>query len=314
MKKKTFKQLSFEERVSIGTLRRAGWSVRKIAGHLSRSPNTISRELKEKKVKGLYVAKKAQHKSYWRRYIAKQGCLKLGLDGELSRVVVGYLEKKWSPERIAGYLKRKGILVSKKAIYKFIYSRSLERHLFWYRHNKRGGPKRHKHRSAIDGRKYIEERPKVKRSGHYEADFIVSGWNSSSLLVVVDRYTTETFIKWIPNRKHATVLRAFKRILGDRSVKTITLDNDISFDCWQTIEENLHCLVYFCHPYHSWEKGLVENTNRWIRCFIPKRSDLRIVSEKDLDGIQTFLNTVPRQCLGFRSAKELSLLEQECPN
>ena len=300
--------------MSICTLYQARWSIRKIAKHLGRSSNTISRELREKKVKGLYIPKKAQHKTYWRRYIAKQGCLKLGLDGELSRMVVGYLERRWSPERIAGYLKRREVLVSKKAIYKFIYSRSLERHLFWYRYNKRGGPKRNKLRSLPDNRRYIEKRPEVKGSGHYEADFIVSGWNSTSLLVVVDRYTTETLIRRIPNRKHVTVLRAFQGIYKARIVKTLTLDNDISFDCWQTIEQKLKCSVYFCHPYHSWEKGLVENTNRWVRCFVPKKTDLRTISEKELEEVQTFLNTVPRQCLGFRSAVELRLSEQECPN
>lgn len=314
MKSKKFKQLSFEERVSIATLKRAGWSMRKIARHLGRSPNTIARELREKIVRSSYIPKKAQHKTYWRRYIAKQGCLKLGLNGGLARRVVMYLEHKWSPERIAGYLKRQDILVSKKAIYKFVYSRSLERYLFWHRYHKRGGPKRRKHRSITDGRKYIEERPKVKGSGNFEADFIVSSSNTSSLLVVVDRFTTETLIQHIPNRKHATVLRAFQQCLGNRLVKTITLDNDIAFDCWRTIERNLKCSVYFCHPYHSWEKGLVENTNRWIRCFVPKRTDLRTISEKDLDEIQTFLNTVPRQCLGFRTADELRLFEQECPN
>lgn len=300
--------------MEISSLRRAGWSIRKVAKHLDRSPNTVARELKEKKVLGVYTPKKAQHKTYWRRYIAKQMCLKLGLNGELSRIVVGYLEKGLSPERIAGFLKRQGIIVSKKAIYKFIYSRSLERHLFWYKHKRQGGWKRHKHRKILDGRRYIEERPEVKGSGHYEGDFIVSSWNTYSLLVVVDRYTTETLIRKIPNRKHATVLRAFQSVFKGRSVKTLTLDNDISFDGWRVLERRLRCSVFFCHPYHSWEKGLVENTNRWIRCFIPKRTDLGTISEEKLHEIQTFLNTVPRQCLGYKTVQEVLLELTECPN
>ena len=82
----TFQQLCYEERIKIATLRERGHSIRSIATILGRSPNTISAELKEKQVKGIYVPKKAQHKTYWRRYRSKRDCMKVALSSELSRI------------------------------------------------------------------------------------------------------------------------------------------------------------------------------------------------------------------------------------
>ena len=310
MQRKYFKQLSYEERIKITTLRERGDSIRAIARILGRSPNTIARELREKQVRGRYVPKKAQGKTYWRRYRAKRNCLKVALDPLLARFVRDKLEAGWSPERIAGFWSRHHPRVSAKAVYKYVDSRCLERFLFWRKHKKRSGWKKNHHARACDGRKYLDARPPLAGSGHFEADFIVSRQSPWVLLVLVDRWTRETRIRKLPNRKHAVVQRAFQETFRDRTVRTITCDNDIAFNCWKTIEGDLGCQVYFCQPYRSWEKGLVENTNRWIRCWIPKRSDVGTVSEKELEATQTFLNTVPRQCLGFQSAVEVSLAER----
>lgn len=307
--------MSYEERVEIAALQRAGLGVREIAIRLERSPNTISRELREKKVEGRYVPKKAQRKTYWRRYISKRNCMKVALDPELRTFVEEKLTLNWSPERIAGYLKRNGTIVSTKAVYKYVYSRCLERHLFWRKHHKRGGPKRRSAKTPRDTRKYIDERPALERSGHFEADFIVSSQSTALLLVVVDRHTRATAIRRLPNGKHATVSRAFRDMLRTSPVKTLTLDNDISFNHWQELERALHTRIYFTHPYHSWEKGLVENTNRWIRTFVPKRRDIKTVTDGELRSIEKYLNETPRQCLGYRTAVEVQLSEQaRCPN
>ncbi|HXK31342.1 MAG TPA: IS30 family transposase [Candidatus Paceibacterota bacterium] len=311
---KSFNQLSYEERVLIGSLHKAGSSVRSIAAMLNRSPNTISRELREKKVKGRYVVKKAQHKTYVRRYLSKRDCMKVALDSELSRFVKEKLEEGWSPERIAGYLKMQGQTVSTKAIYKYVYSRCLERYLFWRKHHVRGGPKRRHAKTPADGRKYIEKRPALQGSGHFEGDFIVSSHNTVSLLVVVDRYSRKTLIRRLPNRKHATVSHAFVDMLREVKVKTLTLDNDVSFNHWRTLQKLLHTKIYFCHPYHSWEKGLVENTNRWIRTVVEKRRDIATVTHGELRSVEHMLNEVPRQCLGFHTAVEVELLATKCPN
>jgi transposase, IS30 family len=311
--KRQFKQLTYEERVQIESLKREGFSLRYIAKVLGRSPNTVCREWKERKVHGLYIPKKAQHKAYWRRYLSKRDCMKISLDGKLSRFVKEKLETGLSPERIAGFLNLNGNKISTKAVYKYVYARALDHHLFWRKHHKKSGWKKYRKSIQLE-RDFIESRPVLNGTGHLEADFIVSSFSSWCLLVVVDRVTRYVWIEKIPDRKHAIVTRAFKRIIGNSSIQTITTDNDIAFSGWKQLEKTLHTKIYFCHPYHSWEKGLVENTNRWIRCFVPKRRDIKTVSEKELQEIQTFLNTVPRKVLGFRSAEELQLQTNKCPN
>ena len=312
--RKKFAQLCYEDRVLIGSLHKAGANVRSIAAMMDRSPNTISRELREKKVRGRYVVKKAQHKTYVRRYLSKRDCMKVALDAELGRFVKEKLQAGWSPERIAGFLKLEGKQVSTKAIYKYAYSRCLEQHLFWRKHHVRGGPKRRHAKTPADGRKYIEKRPTFAGSGHFEGDFIVSKHNTTSLLVVVDRYSRRTRVRKVFNRKHTTVSRALKDMLRGVKLKTLTLDNDVSFNHWRQLQKLLHTKIYFTHPYHSWEKGLVENTNRWIRTVVEKRRDIATVTNDELRLVERMLNEVPRQCLGFRTAVEVELLATSCPN
>jgi transposase, IS30 family len=303
-----YTQLSFEERVQIELLKRSGVSMRSIAAVLGRSPNTISRELKEKLVSGVYLPKKAQHKTYRRRYQSKRQCLKVGLNPYLAWFVDVHLRARWSPERIAGYLRGIGYAVSTKAIYRFVYARSLEGFLLF--RMRRQKPKRYRPQWG-DGRLYIEDRPSIDCSGHFEADFVVSSHNQSSLLVVVDKHTRRTWIERVPNRKHAVVTRAFKKVFARINVRTLTLDNDIAFAKWRTLERVLGAAIYFTHPYRSWEKGLVENTNRWIRLFVPKQSDIALVSPAKLERALQYLNEIPRQCLGYRTA---ATVYHQCPS
>ena len=94
-------------------------------------------------------------------------------------------------------------------------------------------------------------------------------------------------------------------LLDDYTVRTITTDNDIGFGKWPTLEKRLQSTVYFCHPYHSWEKGLVENCNRWLREFIPKKTDLQSISPDFLSELENYFNHKPRECLAGRTAHEV---------
>ena len=297
-----YKQLSFEERFTIEKLWSADVGVRRIAEFLGRSPNTISRELRYNMVHGVYDARKAHQKRYQRRWRAKRQCLKVAMDSFLVNFVEAKLAAKWTPGNISGHLKTElGITCSKKAIYKYVEHRGLEYRLFWRWNKKKGGPKRRKHRVCDDGRKYIDERPDTTNQiGHYELDFIVSKQSPYVLLVATDRTTKHSLVNVLSNRKRSTICRAFSDMFGGVTVKSITTDNDIAFQHWAELEEIIHAPIYFCHPYHSWEKGLVENTNRWIRCFVPKRRDIASVTQEDLDEIRVFLNDRPRECLGFK--------------
>jgi len=297
-----YKHLSFEERFTIEKLWGGDVGVRSIAEFLGRSPNTISRELGKNIVGGVYDADKAQLKVSQRRWRAKRQCLKVAMSSFLVTFVETKLELRWTPKQISGYLKEElGISCSAKAVYKFIEHRGLEYRLFWRWNKKRGGPKRKTHKVCDDGRKYIDIRPDTTNSvGHYELDFIVSTQSSYVLLVATDRLTKRSLIAKLPNRKRSTMSQAFSEMFSNIEIKSITTDNDIAFTHWRELEAIVHAPIYFCHPYHSWEKGLVENTNRWIRCFVPKRRDIASVTQEDLNEIHAFLNDRPRECLGYK--------------
>ena len=303
--KKKYSHLSFEERFVIEKLRNHNTGIREIAEFLGRSPGTISNEIQRNSVNGIYTAQKAQQKARTKRWGAKQQCLKVAMSSFLSRFVEEKLEAKWSPKEISGYLKREfSIVCSGKAIYKFAESRALDHLLFWSWNNKKGGRKREHWNTKKDGRKYVEERPETNEPGHFEIDFIVSKLNSWVLLVVVDRVTKYSRVVKLPNRKRATVHGTLSRLFRGVNLKSITTDNDIAFADWKGLERLLNTPLYFTHPYHSWEKGLVENTNRWIRCFVPKRRDIESVTEEELNEIHAFLNDRPREVIGFRSPRE----------
>lgn len=301
MKKKKFSHLSFEERFVIEKLFVAKVKLREIARFLSRSPNTVSREINKNSVNGMYLAIKANHRAYWKRWRSKRQCLKVAMDRFLCRFVEKKLRERWSPEQISGYLKLEmNIDCSAKCIYKFANKRSLDHLLFWGWNNQKACRKRYAWKTPKDGRKYIEERPEVLTAGHFEIDFIVSRQSTWSFLVVVDRLTKYTMIEKLPNRKRATFMSALSAMFGRKYIASITTDNDIAFVNWREIEALLNTQVYFTHPYHSWEKGLVENTNRWIRCLVSKRRDIGSVSEEEMQEILSFINDRPREVIGFR--------------
>jgi IS30 family transposase len=300
--RKTYKHLCYEERFTIEKLWGGDATIRAIAEFLDRSPNTISRELDRNTVRGVYDAQKAQLKHAQRRWRAKRQCLKVAMDSFLVTFVEAKLESRWTPKQISGYLREElNISCSPKAIYKFIEHRGLEYRLFWRWNKKRGGPKRKTHQPAADGRKYIDTRPDTTGSiGHYELDFVVSKHSPSVLMVAVERLTRASLVLKLPNRKRSTISQAFSDMFGGVTITSLTTDNDIAFTHWRELETIIQAPIYFCHPYHSWEKGLVENTNRWIRCFVPKRRDIASVTEEDLDEIRAFLNDRPRECINFR--------------
>lgn len=302
--KSNFKHLSYEERVIIEYLYKSKSSIREIAKVLNRSPNTVSYELRKNKVNNIYLANKAKHKAYFRRYRCKKDCMKVSMNKEIKDFVHTYIKSKWSPERISGYLRRQNILVSSKAIYKYVKSRCLEHYLMHKGKKKNKGYYRHV--SYLKGeRKYIEERILTEEMGHYELDFIVSGKSKYVLLVSVDKYTKYTNILLLPNRKHSTIVSAFYELFSNKLIKSITTDNDIAFSKWKQLEKLFNTKIYFTHPYHSWEKGLVENTNRWIRVYISKKTDLSKLNSESINSALYYLNHIPRQCLDYRTSYEL---------
>jgi|SRR3989344_9611718 len=297
---KIYNHLSYEDRVKIELLYGQGKSLRSIAEALGRSPNTISYELKNLRVSGEYQAKKASVKAYQKRYYARTTSNKVVRNKQLRDYVDVNLDRGWSPGEIAG---SSMCPVSKRTIYRYVKLYALQHKLYF-----KGKPKRRKamyRRSLIGQRKWIEERILQDEIGHYELDFIVSSHSSAVLLVAIDTLSKQTKIELLPNRTKKELSRALGKMFRGCIVKTILTDNDIAFSHWQYFEKLLGAPFYFTHPYHSWEKGLVENTNKWVRHFIPKKTDLQTVTKEKIVEVLTYLNDRPRQILDYRTANQV---------
>ncbi len=219
-----------------------------------------------------------------------------------------------SPYAIAGriYKKEKHLpSVSKESIYRYIkspYGRNIER----YRETKKGRKRRRGAKmQKLDGRVFIDERPQYinKRSkmGHAEADFILSGKSGHGiLLVVVDRKLRTVFLELILTITIQQVHEAFLRIVKRYpEMRSFTTDNDILFQHHKKLEALLGIRIFFCHPYHSWEKGAVENVNKYIRKDIPKGSDLSRYSKKFIVSLEEKLNRRAMKCLGYATPQEM---------
>lgn len=280
---------------------------------MGRSPSTISEELKTNAVKNKYDGEKAHHKSYVRRRNARFQGKKIAMQDNLRNFVEEKLRDDLSPSAIAGRLSRHEhdiSYASKNSIYRFLkspYGRQIENE----REKKKHRRKSRKKNEKLLNRRFIESRPRSaeirRRVGDIEADFIVSGKDGTGiLLVAVDRKLRVSFLEQILNVSIEAVHRAFVCIQEKfPELKTITTDNDILFQKHVELERLLRVKIYFCHPYHSWEKGTVENTNKYIRKDIPKGADISKFRKKDIQKIEEKLNRRPMKCLNYFTPQEL---------
>jgi IS30 family transposase len=216
-----------------------------------------------------------------------------------------------SAEAIAGRIKhhkKKLPNVSKDTIYRYLrspYGKAVGLLL-----KKKKRPKRRGKASKLKDRVFIDKRPKIVekriRAGDVEGDFIVSGKGGKGVLLgVVDRKLRAVFLEIIHRVTIDEVHGAFIRIKNRfPEMKTLSLDNDILFQMHKTLEKLLDVKIYFCHPYHSWEKGSIENVNKEIRKFIPKGSNLSRYDFDEIQTIETFLNDRYLKCLGYATPAE----------
>ena len=307
--------LELNERRSIERFLEKQKGVRSIARALARSVSTISEEIQKGSVKGLYRADRAQKKADQRRKQSKQKCLKVAMSPALKEYVSTQLRADQSPEGIAGRLKYIDTHIpyaNKHAIYAFVKSSHggpLEHHLYRKRVHKKGGPKRGSAKASDLTKVSIEKRP-IKANnrsefGHFEGDFIESGKDGlGALLVLVERKTRYPFIIYTDDKTNVTINELIAGCLKDIPVKSITLDNDISFQRHEALSELIEATVYFTHPYTSSDKGTVENRNGRIREFVPKRCDISKIPASVIKQAEEHLRTRFMKCLGFRTPAE----------
>lgn len=318
-----YQHISRMERLEISILLEKGYSFRQIAKALGRSASSISREIQRNKMKKAvaftYHPKKAHHKAYVRRHNAKYQCLKIVNDGVLQDYIHQNLQKYQSPEMIAGNIKfHQPHLqnVSTKTIYKYIDS-SYGQAFRIFLHKKKPWRKMRKKKKTtvnlIPGRIPIYERPEYINSReealHYEIDTMLSGKNQSkyALVVLHERKSRYTKILLIPNLKPENMNKAILKLSENINIKSITWDNGIENRHHEKVAKKLGTKHFFCNPYHSWEKGSVENIIGRIRRFLPKKTDLAKVSQEKIQWIEDLLNNSMRKCLGFKTPFEIAL-------
>lgn len=322
---KPYKQIDKAERLEIGILLERGYSDVEIARVLGRDRSTIYRERKRNSVKAVYAPSKAQHKAYVRRKYAKYQAMCIVKNMKLREYIeTKLLVDEWSPEQIAGRLALEANLakVSAPTIYKYIrspYGRQLEYELDLIKKKRRKSQAKWQRKvTALENRIFIDQRPEAANTrsqfGHWEADFIVSGkrYGSASLLVLHERVSRYTLISKLAARTVSEVENVFIEALPFiGNFESLTLDNDIAFQKHDQLSKLIQAPIYFCQPYHSWEKGGVENVNRLIRRDVPKGCDIASFTNRDIWNIQHKLNNKPRKVLGYKTAKEVFAYYQQ---
>lgn len=310
-----YTHISRIERREISMLRRRGYSVAEIASELGRHRSSVYREIRRNTVAGSYKTTKADHKAYVRRKASKYQCMRIIEDMKLREYIDQcLLEKQWSPEQVAGRIaKETGMTpVSSPSIYKYIrsvYGRQLEYELDLAKKKRK---KRHQRKvTQLEDRVFIDARPEAvsmrQQYGHWEADFMVSGkaYGTSSLLVLHERVSRYTIIRKLSGRTVKEVEDALvdmTKAIGP--FKTLTIDNDIAFARHSKLSEIVGAPIFFTHPYHSWEKGGVENANRLIRRYVPKGCDISKFTNQEIQDIQEWMNNMPRKVLDYNTASE----------
>ncbi len=242
--------------------------------------------------------------------------MKIAENQELQEFVESGLFDDLSPESIAGRItdQEKHLPpVSKDSIRRYIaspYGRRVEYHRIKQKRKRKRADKRKK-LTKLNDRTFIDKRPeyinKRCRIGDVESDFLVSGRSGKGIILnLVDRKSRVTFLEIIKEISIDNVHLAFQRIKTRfPELKTITTDNDVLLQKHIDLETILGVKIYFCHPYHSWEKGTVENTNKYIRRDIPKGCNLSKYSKRFIRSVEEKLNRRPLKCLGYKTPNEV---------
>jgi len=303
------------ERTLIKDWHNQGISRREIGRRLNRSHSTISRELRRNLWCGKHYYITGAQMLYERRL--KQRARRYRLKNKSIR---NYVHQKlrigWTPELIAGRLNEGDgdNYVCHESIYQYIYIEapqlieSLAR-----KHKKR----RTKYPYRVTGERIKNRVPITQRPddgdnretiGHWESDSVIGGDRQSGLNVIVERTSRLVNISLMNNKTAKETQKVILRRLANHPeelVQSITYDNGSENVLHNDINKKLGTQSYFCAPYHSWEKGSVEQVNGLIRRFFPKGTDFNNVTTSDINRVEKLLNNRPRKCLNYRTPYEV---------
>ena len=308
----TYSQLKKEDRKILEKLYKQKHSCRFIAKILQVSHTTVSREIRRNSIKKQYCENSAEYHKRSRRILANKKLAKLR--PKHLRYIFGKLKKTHSPEQIAAiFPSRFGFSISTRSIYLAIYRECAriggDSHLLKYlRIRSRLHRKKWRlYHGPLPSRPNIAERPagadNRSEYGHWELDlFHGSRRNKLAGLVIVERKSRYSIVCPLKAATQKEVNTALQSLLKRLKVLSITTDNGPEFTDFKALSSAAGGPVFYCNPYHSWEKGLVENTIGLCREFFPKLKPLP--EDPSLyRKVQDTLNSRPKKVLGFATPK-----------
>jgi IS30 family transposase len=325
---KNYTQLSLIQRYQIQAFLKSGMQQKLIAVELGVHPSTISREIsrntaKRGKTAGDYVPSNAQRKTDNRHKFKPK---KVKFNRSMKEQIVKWMtNEKWSPEIISIEGNKTGLCpVSIEWIYQWIWKskhqnrRDDKPYKTIYKLLKHGKRRRKRgsrkdSRGVILNRIPIEKRPSIVqkriRAGDIEADFMVGKNHKGAILVLTDRTTLYTYLHKLKTRQSEEVSKVIIEKLKQfkHPLHTITFDNDKGFADHIKVAKELSVKTFFTRPYTSQDKGTVENRIGQIRRFFPKKTDLSIVTEKEVQRVENLLNNRPIRKYNYKTPNQVLL-------
>lgn len=321
-RRRSMRVLSLAEREEISRAIVAGQSIRAIAASLGRAPSTVSREIRRNEGQEGYRASLADQAA-WARAQRPKRC-KLALHPALAQRVADKLQRQWSPEQIAGWLRRTypddtSCQVSHETIYRTLYIQSrgaLKKELLAHLRRTRAMRRSRHHTQKTDNHGRItdtvsiSERPATVDDravpGHWEGDLLF-GNKTSQIATLVERQTRYVMLVKITGKDSETVINALikhARRLPKELYRSLTWDRGKEMAGHRRFTLATDIQVYFCDPHHPWQRGTNENTNGLLRQYFPKGIDLSTVSQAKLNAVARQLNDRPRKTLGYETPAE----------
>lgn len=314
--------LTLSEREEISRSVVAGHTIRSMAVSLERAPSTISREIRRNGGRRGYRASEADQAA-WDRARRPKSC-RLVQNRALGRIVAEKLQLEWSPEQIAGWLKRRfpddeNYRVSHETIYRslFIQARgALKKELLEHLRRTRGmrRSRHHTQKTEDHGRitdtVSISERPAAVKDravpGHWEGDLLF-GSHNSQIATLVERQTRYVMLAKVEAKDTATVVNALiqhAHSLPRELYQSLTWDRGKEMAEHKRFTLATDIKVYFCDPQNPWQRGSNENTNGLLRQYFPKGTDLSVQSQVQLNAVARRLNERPRKTLNYETPAE----------
>lgn len=309
------KHITRDDRVRLAVLLKGKTKKEEIGRIVKKDRSSIFREVKRGSKSNQYLPSWSEKQRKHRKIKSGQGRRKIENNTVLRVYIITHLKLYWSPEQIAGRLKQEGVVICHETIYQYII-----RHKKWKkylrcqkgRYRRRHGTKRREKQREFEKKRWIGERPDIinhrQRMGDWEGDTVIGRERTKRILTHVERVSGYLFADKLDVVRAEIVAETVAlrfRSLPKAKRLSITYDNGTEFASHEIIEKKTRARVYFANPYHSWERGSVENVNGLLRQFFPKRSSFATITEGDVKRAERLLNRRPRKRLNYLTPFEV---------